>query len=299
MFTCPILFGQLKGTGKSLLGLSLMSIYGVNGAEISDTQLEDERNVFAAEKQFVLANEVTSSDKRTMVGRLRNLITQHSIVINKKYQPDYVVRDTINYFVTSNNVDAVYVEDDERRFFVHEVLGPRLLDVDSNKVQAYDRWLRSGECAKALFYHLLNVDLTGFDPAAPAPDTESKGAMVGASRSEIENWCYTMKQDPDTCLRINNVVIPYGLYRIKELVDMFACGDAKKPYEKTMSNALRKAGFKKVAHGQSCPTMFGYANLWAIRDVEHINLSRADAGKKYDGERKVIVKAKKFAKGGR
>jgi len=298
MFTCPILFGQLKGTGKSLLGLSLMSIYGQNGAEITDTQLEDERNVFAAEKQFVLANEVTGSDKRTMVGRLRNLITQHTVVINKKYQPDYVVRDTINYFFTSNHVDAVYMEDDERRFFVHEVLGPRLLNIDEKKVKAYDRWLRSGDCAKALFHHLLNVDLTGFDPTAPAPETASKGQMVAASRSEIENWCHTLKHDPDTCLRINNVIIPYGLYRTKELIDIFAGADVKKPYDKTMANALRKAGFKKAARDCSCPTMFGQVNLWAIRDSNDVTLSRAEAGKKFDDERKVKEKAKKFAKGG-
>ena len=190
------------------------------------------------------------------------------------------------------------MEDDERRFFVHEVLGPRLIEVDAAKVTAYDKWLRSGECAKALFWHLLNVDLTGFDPTAPAPETASKEAMVGASRSEIENWCHAMKADPDTCLRINNVVIPFGLYRTKELIDMFANGDPKKPYEKTMANALRKAGFKKAAGDQSCPSMFGRVNVWAIRDEGDVDLSRADAGKKYDEERKIVVKAKKFAKGG-
>lgn len=299
MYSCPMLFGQMKGTGKSLLGLSLMSIYGQNGAEITDTQLEDERNVFAAEKQFVLANEVTGSDKRTMVGRLRNLITQHSVVINKKYQPDYVVRDTINYFFTSQHVDAVYMEDDERRFFVHEVLGPRLVDVDQEKVQAYDKWLKSGQCASALFHYLLSIDLTGFDPTAPAPDTKSKSLMVDASRSEIENWCHAMKADPNTCLRINNVVIPYGLYRIKELIDMFSGADnGKKTYEKSMANALRKAGFKKASHGQSCPTMFGQVNLWAIRDDADALYSRNDVGAKYDNERKVKAAAKKFAKGG-
>lgn len=298
MFTCPILFGQLKGTGKSLLGLSLMSIYGDNGAEITDTQLEDDRNVFAAEKQFVLANEVTGSDKRTMVGRLRNLITQHTVVINKKYQPDYVVRDTINYFFTSNHVDAVYMEDDERRFFVHEVLGPRLVDVDRKKVEAYDHWLKSGECARSLFHHLLNVDLTDFDPTAPAPDTKSKGAMVAASRTELESWCYKLKEDPDTCLRSGKTVVPYTLYRSKDLIELYmADGDGKRPYEKTMTNALRKAGFLKAASDNSCPTKDGKVNLWAIRNEKHIKFSSKDVGELYDAERD-FKGTKKFAKKG-
>lgn len=296
MYTCPILFGQLKGTGKSLIGLSLKEIYGENGAEITDTQLEDERNVFAAEKQFVLANEVTGSDKRTMVGRLRNLITQHSVVINKKYQPDYVVRDTINYFFTSNHVDAVYMEDDERRFFVHEVLGPRLVDVDKKKVEAYDAWFKSGGCASALFHHLLSFDLTGFDPTAPAPDTESKDAMVSASRTELESWAFKLKEDPDTCLRTGNTIIPFSLFKVKDLIDIFAGGDLKKPYEKTMANSLRKAGFLKAAHGSSCPTKDGQINLWAIRDDHDHKLSRKDIGERYDAERD-FTKPKKFAKG--
>lgn len=297
MFTCPILFGQLKGTGKSLLGLSLMSIYGGNGAEITDTQLEDERNVFAAEKQFVLANEVTGSDKRTMVGRLRNLITQHTVVINKKYQPDYIVRDTINYFFTSNHVDAVYMEDDERRFFVHEVLGPRLLEVDNKKVQAYDAWLKSGECAKALFHHLLNLDLTGFDPTAPAPETASKGAMVQASRTELESWAFKLKEDPDTCLRNGKTIVSFGLFTVKQLVDIYVgSGEGKRPYDKSMGNALRKAGFQKVAHENSCPTKDGKINLWAIRNPAHVSLSATAAGKLYDEERDFTKPAKKFAK---
>jgi len=297
LFTCPILFGQLKGTGKSLLGLSLISIYGINGAEITDAQLEDERNVFAAEKQFVLANEVTGSDKRAMVGRLRNLITQHTVVINKKYQPDYTVRDTINYFFTSNHVDAVYMEDDERRFFVHEVLGPRLVDLDKPKVVAYDKWLKSGECAKALFYYLLNIDLTGFDPTAPAPDTMAKAAMVEASRSEIESWCFKLREDPDTCLRsANNVIYKFSLYRLKDLVEIFAGDNSKKPYEKTMINALRKAGFNKIGNGNSCTTKDGKVNLWAIRDVSQSKLSAKEGGILYDKERDFENKPKKFAK---
>lgn len=293
MYSCPILFGQLKGTGKSLLGLTLKEIYGGNGAEITDTQLEDERNVFAAEKQFVLANEVTGSDKRTMVGRLRNLITQHEVVINKKFVPDYVVRDTINYFFTSNHIDAVYMEDDERRFFVHEVLGPRLVDVDGEKVKAYDRWLRSGEAARHVFFYLLNVDLEGFDPTAPAPSTASKAAMVAASRTEVENWAFKLREDPDTCLRSGSTVIPFGLFRCKDLIDIFA-GEGKKPYEKTMTNALRKAGFMKAAHDQSCPTKDGKINLWAIRDDKLATASAKVVGQAYDKEREIESQPKKF-----
>lgn len=298
MFTCPILFGQTKGTGKSLLGLTLKEIYGENGAEITDTQLEDERNVFAAEKQFVLANEVTGSDRRTMVGRIRNLITQHTVVINKKYQPDYVVRDTINYFFTSNHIDAVYMEDDERRFFVHEVLGPKLVDVDKRKVQEYDQWLRSGDAAKAVFAYLLTIDCSDFDPTAPAPDTESKSIMVAASRSEVEDWCFKLKEDPDTCLRAGNAVIPFGLFRCSDLIDIYVGdGKQKRPYEKTMANALRKAGFEKAAGGSSCQTKDGKINLWSVRDLSLSGKSTTLVGKVYDEERSLESKPKKFEKG--
>lgn len=296
MFSCPILFGHAKGTGKSLLGVTLLTIYGENGAEITNTELEDTRNVFAAEKQFILGNEVTGSDKRGVGDRLKNLITQHSVTINKKYQPDYVVRDTINYYFTSNHVDAIYMDDEERRFFVHEVLGPRLVDVDPKKVQAYDAAIKDGSLPKALFHHLMNVDLKGFDPYGPAPHTASKDTMVEASRSEIEAWAFKLKEDPDTCLRVGNTILKFALYRIKDLVDIYAPDSFKKPYEKTLANALRKAGFHKAAGGQSCPTKDGYLNLWIIRDSGKIvKLQRKDIGALYDDEREFKIKEKKFA----
>lgn len=300
MFSCPILFGRVKGTGKSLLGLTLVAIYGENGAEVNDTQLEDERNVFAAQKQFVLANEVTGSDKRAMIGRLRNLITQHTVFINKKYEPDYTIRDTINYLLTSNLLDAVYMEDDERRFFVHEVLGPRLVDVSVSKVQAYDRWLKSGEAASAVFAHLLTVDCSDFDPAAPAPDTASKSVMVDASLSELDAWCFKLKEDPDTCLRTGTNIIPFGLFRVDDLLDIYVGdGKLKRPYSKTMANSLRKAGFDKAAGGNSCPTRDGKINLWTVRDLTLTNKSAILVGKRYDEERDFNSRPKKFEKGGK
>lgn len=299
MFSAPILFGQVQGTGKSLLGLTLVSIYGSNGAEITNTQLEDERNVFAAKKQFILGNEVTGSDKRSVGDRLKNLITQASVIINVKYQPDYTIRDTINYMFTSNHVDAVYMNDDDRRYFVHEVLGPRLVDLDNAKVVRYDRWLKSGEAAKAVFHHLLQVDLTGFDPFGPAPDTVSKKEMVAASLSEVEAWCFKLKEDPDTCLRHGQTIVKFRLYRIKDLVAFYS-NDGRKVYEKAFANALRKAGFKKAALGNSCPTNDGRINLWVVREHENKKfqfVSPKDCGDWYDSERE--LPAKKFAVGGK
>lgn len=296
MYSSCIFFGQMKGTGKSLLGLTLKSIYGEqNSAEITDTQLADERNVYAAEKQFILGNEVTGSDKRSsMVGRLRNLITQHSVIINKKYQPDYTIRDTINYFFTSNLIDAVYMEDDERRFFVHEVIGMALMSVNAAMVDKYDRWLKSGAAAPALFHHLLGVDLTGFNPFGPAPQTVAKAKMVEASRTEVEAWCFKLKEDPDTCLRVGDVVLKFNLYRLKDLVDLYSTDNFRKPYEKVMSNALRKAGFKKAARDQSAPTKDGHVNLWCIRDESYALLGTKEVGMAYDKERDMFA-GKKFA----
>lgn len=131
---------------------------------------------------------------------------------------------------------------------------------------------------------------------APAPDTKSKEVMVAATRTEVENWCCKLAEDPDTCLRSGGKVIPFGLFRCKDIIDIYSMeNNDRKPYEKTMSNALRKAGFDKAAHGHSCPTKDGKVNLWAIRDKKDTDRSSKEIGEKYDNERN--IEPKKFQKG--
>src|SRR6185437_13904248 len=123
-----------------------------------EEQLHAAFNDWSADKQFILADEITGSgDKRAHADRLKLMVTGSTIYVNKKFEPPYTLRDSINYLFTSNHCDAFFLEDSDRRYFVWEVNGSV---PDVGFFNAYYRWLNH-DGASALFHKLMRLDLAG------------------------------------------------------------------------------------------------------------------------------------------
>lgn len=199
MLTAVVLWGVHQGTGKSLLGYSLARLYGEwNTSEINQEHLRSNYNDWLVDKQLVLGEEITGSDRRADADRLKTLITQKSIRVSSKYVREYTVPAMSNFFFTSNHPDAFFLEDTDRRFFVHEVRRPPL---PSRFYQDYAVWLRSEAGAQALLHHLSTLDLGDFDPAGPALETRSKREMIEDNKSDLAAWVLRLKREPREVLR--------------------------------------------------------------------------------------------------
>ncbi len=195
LYSAVLLHGELTGTGKSLIGYTLAAIYGVDNASvIGQADLHGDFNSWAARKQFVMGEEISGSDKRAEADALKAMITRLTVTINEKYKPQYTIEDCVNYYLTSNHPDALFVEQFDRRLFIHEVaLGPMPMDF----YLAYDKWLRAEGGAAAIFYHLLHdVDISWFIPQAAALSTGAKTAMIDLSRSDAGALIDEVLRDP-------------------------------------------------------------------------------------------------------
>jgi hypothetical protein len=180
-----ILWGAEQGTGKTTIGETLGRIYGPNFSVIREDQLHASFNNWAADKQFILADEITGNgDKRTHADKLKLMVTGSIIHVNKKFQPEYTLRDSINYLFTSNHCNSFYVEEADRRFFVWEVNchKPGVVFFDG-----YYRWLE-GDGPSALFHKLQHLDLSDFQPHQPPPETAAKKEMKELGYSELDRW---------------------------------------------------------------------------------------------------------------
>lgn len=185
LFTSAVLWGPETGTGKSLVGYTVGEIYGKNFGEIGNQELHASFNEWAINKQFILGDEISGSDKRQEADKLKSLITQKQLRINMKNLPTYVVPDCINYYFTSNHPDAFFLDDQDRRFFIH-----RTAPVKRREPEFYHQymlWLHNGGNS-ALFDYFLNLDTSSFDPTAPAPATASKAELVDHARSDLSSW---------------------------------------------------------------------------------------------------------------
>jgi hypothetical protein len=267
MFSSVLIHGSMEGTGKSLVGYTLGRIYGKNFKEITDDDIKGGYTAWAENKQFILGDEITGSDKREHADTLKRLITQRSITINIKYVPQYDIPDCINYFFTSNHPDAFFMSDHDRRFFINEVIGDPL---PQKFYDAYDKWLW-GDGPSHLFHWLLARDISEFNPNAPAFRTAAKERMVVHGKGELGAWIRELKEGPDYFLRMGQMRYTRDLFTAKELTDMYKSEHPQAQASPVgMGRALSAAGFPQVDGGNPLQGPDGRMNRYfAIRNIAH------------------------------
>lgn len=191
------MWGLRKGTGKSLVGYTLGDLYGDAFYEITDEHIDgtSSHNEWANCRAFVMGDEISGDDSRRVANRIKNMITREKIEINPKHVRQYTIVDCINYYFTSNLPDCFYIEEDDRRLFIHEVVGEPL---PRQFYRDFDAWRRSDAGRQALMWHLMyGVDTSEFDPMAEPPVTSAKRDMFADTRTELESWLLTVRDFPD------------------------------------------------------------------------------------------------------
>lgn len=264
-YTAAVLWGVRTGTGKSLAGVALGRIYGHNFTLIGDQELQDGKNAWTIGKQFVMGDDVTGQDQRRYADRLKKMITQPEVRVDQKYVPAYTMRDVINYLFTSNHPDAFFLEDDDRRNFVHEVTGsplPREFYLDE-----FVPWME-GEGPSALFYHLLRLDLGGRRAEDRAPETAARASMVEDGLSDLGRWARRLRDDPDLCLRLGDAKLDGDLWSATDLVKIYDPEGRGKVTAGGLGRELKRAGFRQVYGGMPVRTTGGQARLFAVRNVD-------------------------------
>lgn len=265
LYTSTLLHGRVHGTGKSLVGYTMGRIYGTNFGAIKQKHLHGDFNAWAENRQFILGDDVTGSDKREDNDLLKTLITQEKIRINAKFLPEYEIPDCLNYLFTSNQVDAFFLEDDDRRSFIHEVTVGKL---DEEFYLEYGMWL-DGEGPAALFRYLLDLDLGDFNPSAPAPVTAAKERMIADGHSDLGTWVRQLLADPDALLRVGGVKADRDLFTNAELLALYDPERRTRVTANGLGRELRRAGAVSVNEGR--PFRAGdlaAQRYYALRDAE-------------------------------
>jgi len=264
LFTAAVIHGVKHGTGKSLIGYTLARIYGKNFTEINQTSLHGGFNSWAEAKQLVMGDDVTGTNKRQDNDLLKKLITQQELRVNAKFMPEYVVPDCVNYLFNSNHPDSFFLEDNDRRFFIHEVLvGP----LDEAFYMDYSLWLDAGGGA-ALFDYMLKLDLGDFNPSAPARRTLAKDQMTQDTRSDLGSWVYKLRHEPDQVLRVGEAVVPGDLFTAGELHVIYDPENQKRVTANGLGRELRRAAIPRANQGKPVAGPKGTDRYYVIRNHE-------------------------------
>ena len=266
MHAALVLYSPGKGTGKSLLGESMMPLYGAsNWGKVKEKNLSADFNEWAANKQFIMGEEISSGDTRkTSIGEiLKDLITQKTVTINKKYIPTYTVKDHINYQFNTNHPDAFYLDDGERRMAVNATTAPNLPFEFFKKT--YIPWINSKEGASALHWHLLHLDMKGFDPHDHVPDTKAKRDMESTMRSDLSSWVRQLRDAPNEIL--GNYL--FDIASASTLLSLYLGSSNKNTRLGQMHAELQRQKVLAVNNGATIRTPSGSRQaLYIIRDAE-------------------------------
>lgn len=287
MYTSTVMWGLRHGTGKSLIGYTLGKIYGKNFTEVDDEIIRQSHNEWAENKQFVMGDEITTGDKRSASDRMKTMITRKELRLNPKYIPSYTVPDVINYYFTSNHPDAFFLEDDDRRYFIHEVKAAPMPD---SFYKAYEAWMgaqhSTGPGISALFHHLLNLDMGDFLASTRALMTNAKRSMLENSRSDLGSWVAALKADPDTVLRAAGKPVMHTLWRAEDLLAIYDPEGKGRVTANGFARELARQQFQRAHDGQGIRTLAGQVKLWHIREIEAgVSLGSTELGNVYNKER--------------
>jgi hypothetical protein len=271
-----MIWSQQQQVGKSLVGYIMGRIYSKNFTEIGTKELSGSFNEWAANRQFVMGDEISSSSerKRNAADRLKSTITQIELRINAKYVPSYAVPDCVNYYFTSNHPDALYLEDKDARFYVVAMKRPPL---PKEFYQQCAQWALHGGGASAIMYELLHLPITSYDPDGHAPNTSGKQDMSEAAKNDLEAFVHKLRTEPDTVMNIGDVATPRDLWTLEQLTQCAEHHGYGILSRNALAAALQQAGFDRC-RGSSIRGVGprdkngerGTARLWMIRDVDKL-----------------------------
>jgi Domain of unknown function (DUF3854)/Family of unknown function (DUF5906) len=185
IISAPVIHG-IPGGGKTLLGYMMGEVYGAaNFAEITDELISGQFNDFYAGRQFILADELVTSDGRKSRNKFKSWTSREKVVVNGKNQPHYTIDDHSNYLFASNSAVPISLEENDRRFAVFTVSERLPGDLRKGIGEIY----KTERGRNAILHFLLNeVDCSGFNPYADAPMGEAKQHMLDDSKSGVERY---------------------------------------------------------------------------------------------------------------
>lgn len=287
LFSAVVLHSLEQGLGKTLLGLTLELIYGRNLTTVTQDALTNNFNEWAAGRQMALIDDVSGgTDKRHEHDKIKTLVTQKRIWVNRKNIAQYEILDCMNFLFSSNHQDVLYLEKMDRRFFIHEVKGPALPLADYAE---YDAWMHSPDAGPALFDYLLHVDLGDFNPNAPPPMTAAKKRMQQMSQTDVDDWIEMMLGAPDDMLRIGEVPLKADLFTLAEIRACYTTHAGREP-DITQIGLARKLAQHGIAHivtGNNGDTLYvphrPLARYYAVRRQDHWAKQPLEVVKRYLG----------------
>jgi hypothetical protein len=138
-----LMISEEQGVGKGTLGEKILApLVGIDNVSVPDESsiTESTFNSWLAHKRLVIVHEIYAGHSSKAYNKLKSVITDDSITINRKYMDEYRLDNWVHIYACSNSHNALKLSVDDRRWFVPKVTEEKLGKPFWIK---FNHWLRS------------------------------------------------------------------------------------------------------------------------------------------------------------
>lgn len=185
----PLIWSDTQGNGKTTLLKMIPSLLvgGQYSREVTCALLNSDFNDYLLNAWHINLTEFRAGsrgDRTAIAQKLRAWITDPSISIHPKGSAAYDMPNHFFVTATSNEDDAAAIDNNDRRWAVHEMHAPQFTESEQEWMYGF---LLSPRAAGVLRHFFLNYPITDFAASAKAPETEARAQMVeAATTADVE-----------------------------------------------------------------------------------------------------------------
>jgi hypothetical protein len=136
-----LLISEMQGVGKGTLGERILTplVGEVNVSFPSEQEIVDSNfNYWLAHKRLAVVHEIYSGHSSKAYNKLKSVITDKYMTVQKKYQPNYEIENWIHIIACSNSMRAMKLSMDDRRWLIPRLSEKKRSDGYWEKL---NRWL--------------------------------------------------------------------------------------------------------------------------------------------------------------
>ena len=193
-----LVFRGVQGTGKGTFLHLLHALMGKTFHETADPKKDifgTHANMIEGKKCLAL-NEADECIMKMYRKLLKSMLTDTSFTINPKHVQLYVIMNLVGFLFFSNDDYPVFLEMSDRRFVVMEPLLTHLNDQTGFLKEFRDAYIKDPRNLRAIYDHLMGLDLSTFDYVKDRPTTDAYSEMKRGCMPKFTRWfehCVTVE----------------------------------------------------------------------------------------------------------
>jgi hypothetical protein len=155
-----VLYSEVQGVGKNTIIQLLTNVFNGYTSKVERIEeITDKFNYHLSSKLFIYGDEIQAK-AREVREELKNMITRDEMKVEMKGFNSYIMKDYSNYIFTTNNRDAFFIEETDRRFYMFDLNNKVMSDdtakflykllKDNETIESFDTYLKTRQLPEEL-----------------------------------------------------------------------------------------------------------------------------------------------------